>query len=269
MTYKGIILPILRKYFRILSIIALSFVVLFPATSYATSHESLLSDQNRKIINGMIENYIMKNPAVILESIQIMQDQEKLSKEKHAQTILSKRTKDLFDDKKSFVGGNPDGDITLVEFFDYQCGYCKRVHSTVRKLLEEDGNIRFIYKEFPILGPASTYAAKAAIASIEQGKYLELHNALMEVKGALSEERVLQIARTVGLDTEHLLSTIEEKSDFAVGVMELNYGLANDLVINGTPAFVVGNEIIRGAVDLATLKNVIKKERADKKTKGG
>lgn len=254
---------------RHLSALLIATAIFIPATGSASDHNKALSDQQRKGVEVLIQKYIMENPQVILRSITALQVKETQAKEQRAQQTLSQRNKELFNDGKSFVGGNPNGDITLVEFFDYQCGYCKKVHPTVTKLLKEDGNIRFVYKEFPILGPASTYAAKATIASIAQGKYLTFHNALMEVKGALSEQRVLQIAKSVGLNTKKLLSAMTSQGDAADRVMDLNYSLAKDLEINGTPAFIIGNEIIRGAVGMAALKEVVAEARAAKKSKGG
>jgi len=244
-------------------------IIFLPVPGIASGHDGQFSGDKQKEIEGIIREFILKNPKVILQSIQDMEAREKHVKTQRIQQALADRNADLINDPGSHVGGNPDGDVTLVEFFDYQCGYCKRVHPTVRKLLKEDGNIRFVYKEFPILGPASVYAARAAIASRTQGKYLEFHNALMELKGPLSEERVLKTAKIVGLDAVKLAKDINLQETDADGVIRLNYRLAEELDINGTPAFIVGNKVIRGAVDLAALKKAVANGRKVKKAKGG
>ena len=258
-----------QKNRRYVPVLLLLLTVFLPLSSLATTHEKQFSTEQQKAIENIIQDYILNNPKIILQSIQEMEARQQHVKAQRVQQALADRSKDLVDDPGSYVGGNPDGDITLVEFFDYQCGYCKRVHPTVRRLLEEDGNIRFVYKEFPILGPASVYAARAAIASRAQGKYLEFHNTLMEHKGPLSKAVVLKTAERVGLDSDKLAKDIDLQAADADRVMELNYGLAEDLDINGTPAFVVGGTVIRGAADLASLKDAIANSRAAIKTKGG
>jgi len=254
---------------RYVSLLLLAGVIFQPFSSLATTHDTQFSVDQQKLIEGIIQNYILENPKIILQSIREMEAREQHAKEQRVQQTLSDRSKDLIADPNSYVGGNPDGDITLVEFFDYQCGYCKQVHPTVSKLLKEDGNIRFVYKEFPILGPASVYAARAAIASRPQNKYFEFHNALMELKGPLSQQRVLKVAETVGIDAIRLAKDIEATQSDSDGVMELNYDLAKDLNINGTPAFIVGNTVIRGAADLVSLKEAIAAGRAEKAAQGG
>lgn len=237
----------------------------FSSQVLAAEDEPAFSDQQKSNIRDLIRQFILDNPKVILESVENMERQKEADRERRAQVAINDRSENIFNDSNSVVGGNPNGDVTLVEFFDYQCGYCKRVHPVVRQLLQEDQNIKFVYKEFPILGPASTYAAKAAIASIEQGKYLVFHDALMEVKGGLSEELVLKIASNVGLDPEKLSESIVDQNDKLNEIMQLNRNLAGDLAINGTPAFIIGNDIIRGAVGLDVLKRLVAEARASKK----
>ena len=255
-----------RRYVPVLLLMAIIFQ---PLPSLATTHDTQFSADQQKAIEGIIQKYILENPKIILQSIREMEARQQRVKAQQVQQTLADRSKDLIADPNSYVGGNPDGDITLVEFFDYQCGYCKRVHPTVSKLLKEDGNIRFVYKEFPILGPASVYAARAAIASRAQNKYFEFHNALMEFKGPLSKERILKTASMIGLDAIKLAKDVELNETGSDRVMELNYGLAKDLDINGTPAFVVGGTVIRGAADLASLKDAIASGRAEKNAQGG
>ena len=169
------------------------------------------------------------------------------------------RQDELLNDPASPVGGNPDGDVTLVEFFDYQCPYCKTIFPSIQALLAEDRNLRYVFKEFPILGKASVFAARAALAAHRQGKYLEFHMAVMPAKGKLTEARVMRLAKTAGLDTDRL------RRDMADGTIDdmirRNLELASALNVNGTPAFVIGDKIVRGAIDLAALKKLISQAR--------
>jgi len=150
--------------------------------------------------------------------------------------------------------------VTLVEFFDYQCGYCKAVHADVRRLLDTDGKVRLVYKEFPILGPASVTASRAALAAQRQGKYDALHVALMENRGQLDDDKIYRIAGSVGLNVDQLKKDMQapEIND----VLQRNLRLASELNIRGTPAFVVGDQIIPGAVSLDKLKELIAAGRA-------
>ncbi|MCR9071983.1 MAG: DsbA family protein [Alphaproteobacteria bacterium] len=156
--------------------------------------------------------------------------------------------------------GNPDGDVTIVEFFDYQCGYCKTMMKPLLDLVQEDGNIRLILKEFPILGPESETAAVASLAAQRQGKYEIFHTALLGLRGRLSTEAIWQVALEAGLDIETL------KKDMADPVLQQHirksYQLAQALEIQGTPAFTIGNQIIPGAVSKEQLAELVAEARA-------
>jgi len=161
------------------------------------------------------------------------------------------------------VGGNPKGDITVVEFFDYNCGYCKRVAPTVSAVLNNDPNVRIVYKEFAILGPQSLVAARAALAAKRQGKYHEFHDAMMSAEQA-DGDSVTATARALGLDYEKLVKDMEDPK--ITEQLERNYRLATALGINGTPAFVIGDRLVPGAVDETTMMEIIAAERAKLKT---
>jgi protein-disulfide isomerase len=160
------------------------------------------------------------------------------------------------------VAGNPVGDVTLVEFFDYHCAYCKRALNAVTAVLGEDPGLRIVYKEFPILGPDSVLAARAALASRNQdpSKYLEFHVALMSTRGRLTQPRILEIARDAGFDAERLVADMA--SPEINTAIERNIELARSLEINGTPTFVIGDQLVPGAVDLDTLRRLIAEARA-------
>ena len=158
------------------------------------------------------------------------------------------------------VSGNPKGDVTLVEFFDYQCGYCKRSLKPVRDLLETDRQLRIVWKEFPILGPVSRFAARAAMASENQGRYLEFHVAVMGSRGKLTEDRVMTLAGSVGLDVQRLRRDMDDPA--IEEYLDETIRLAQVLGIRGTPAFVIGDTLVPGVVGDARLKELIAKARS-------
>ena len=243
----------------VIKIKILALVGLFSLVAAMTGHaaENDFSAGQKTKINQMIRAYILEHPEILPEAIQILQNRSKKAK-------LDQNYTRLYDDGFSHVGGNKNGDVTVIEFFDYNCGYCKRALNTVERLKKEDGNIRIIYKEFPILSETSYIAAKAAMAAMKQGKYEEMHVALLNSSGSLTEDRIFQIARKVGLD-EKLLA-----KDMTSPVLErninINHSLAQALDITGTPAFIIGNTIAPGAVPYAKLVKMVKQARQQQKT---
>ena len=209
----------------------------------------------RKAIEAIIHDYLVKNPEVMLDALEAAK--EKLTKDAHdkAGAALSERRHEIFEDPASPVAGNPKGDVTLVEFFDYRCPYCKQVEPSLEALLGEDRELRFVYKEMPVLGPASVIAARVALAARNQGKYDAFHKAMMNTKGQIDEATVFKVAGSVGLDIDRLkrdMNTPEVQQ-----TIKANLDLAESLDIRGTPGFVIGQEIVPGAVDLGTLKQLI------------
>jgi protein-disulfide isomerase len=201
----------------------------------------------------------MQNPDVLIEALRGAEDKLNHDADAKATKVLSDRRSEIFDDPATPVGGNPQGDVTIVEFFDYRCPYCKQVLPSLQTLLKEDRNLRFIYKEMPVLGPASVVAAHAALAAQRQGKYEAFHAAMMGVKGQITEDTVYKVAGSVGLDVDRL------KQDMAAPEIEqalkANLALADALNIRGTPGFIIGNHITPGAIDLDALKDLIAEAR--------
>ena len=207
-----------------------------------------------------VRAYLLENPEVIAEAVQKLRERQLASRLKAVQTVIRDRAEEIFRDPAAPVGGNPKGDVTVVEFFDYNCPYCRRVAPVMEKAEADDPKVRVVYKEFPILGEGSMFAAKAALAAYRQGKYVAFHQAMMKMKGRASESTVLAVAKQVGLDIERLKADMKDPEiDKAI---QRNLVLAGALRINGTPAFVVGDQIIRGATDLKTLKAQIREARA-------
>lgn len=213
----------------------------------------------RRAFEGVVRDYLLKNPAVIREAMQVLQAREEAEKQAAASQAMKQYRAELLQNADSPVGGNPKGDITIVEFFDYNCGYCKRVAPTVAAVLRNDPNVRVVYKEFAILGPQSIVAARAALAAKRQGKYHEFHVALMSAEQA-DENSVAATARALGLDYAQL---VKDMADPAIEEqLERNYRLATAIGINGTPAFVIGDRLVPGAVDEAAMMEIIATERA-------
>jgi protein-disulfide isomerase len=175
--------------------------------------------------------------------------------EERARAAVVERRDELLNDATAPVAGNPKGDVTIVEFFDYRCPYCKQVEPALEALLKEDRQLRIVYKELPILGKDSVYATRAALAARKQAKYDKFHTAMMAAKGQIDEKSILQVATASGLDIERLKSdmTASEIDD----IIKRNYDLAQALDIHGTPAFIIGGELVPGAIDIATMKQKI------------
>lgn len=228
-----------------------------------TSGAAEFSAEQRTEIEKIVREYLIKNPDVMLEVLQAAQEQIRSEARAQRAAALVERRREIYEDPESPVSGNPKGDVTLVEFFDYRCPYCKQVVPAIDALLAEDKQLRFVYKEFPVLGPESVTAARAALAARKQGKYEAMHRALMGLKGQVNEAAVLNAAESVGLDVERL------KRDMAAPeidkILQDNQELAEALNIRGTPAFVIGDEIVPGAVSLDALRQLVKVARNEKK----
>jgi len=225
------------------------------------SAESPLLKAEREKIESVVRDYILENPEIIIQAIQSLREREERDSRDRAQANLVKLQGELLNDPDTPVGANPKGDVTIVEFFDYRCGFCKRVFPDIVKLIDNDKNIRFVYKEFPILGPDSVTASKAGLAAwiLDKSKYEAFHKIMMVAKGALPESQVMSYAAKSGYDTKALKKIMQEPRINAL--IEKNFNLAKALDINGTPAFIIGNEVIRGAVDLKTLKTLVSQAR--------
>jgi len=215
-----------------------------------------LTDAQKQAIEKMIHQYIMDNPEVLLESVKQHQEAREQARQEHAKKAVAVLAKELNADPASPVAGNPKGDVTVVEFFDYRCGYCKRVQPVIQKLLEDDKNVKLVFKEFPILGPDSMIAARAALAvwNTDRSKYVAFHDALMAGR-TVNESTVIKLAEKAGIDAAALKKAMADAEIDAA--LARNFQLAEALNINGTPAFVVGDQLVPGAIDLGKLKELI------------
>jgi len=235
-----------------------AFSVFVGFTVPASSAEDL-PDLTREQIEQIVREYLIDNPTVVVEALQAYERQVADEQARTADQAMSDMAIDLYGDPNTPETGNPDGDVVIVEFFDYRCGYCRRSAPDVFAVVRDDPNVRFIYKEFPILGPGSELAAKAALASRNQGLYQSFHEALMTADIDFSEESIMSVAELVGLDVDQL--KVDMEGPEVAAHIEKTYELARALGIRGTPAFIVGDELIPGAVNRAELNNLIEQAR--------
>jgi len=208
-----------------------------------------------------VHDYLVANPEVIVEAMQNLERKQREAEQTEAAAALAAHRDELLNSPESPVGGNPHGDVSMVEFFDYNCPYCRQVAPTMVEVEEGDPQLRIVYKEFPILGPNSVFAARAALAARRQNLYPQFHKAMMQVSGAADEAHVIAVAEEIGLDVEQLRTDMQDPAIDAE--IERNLALARALRINGTPGFVIGNEILRGATDLQTMQGLIDQARKD------
>lgn len=232
-----------------------AFAALLLLAAAGPAAAQAMDDAQRRAIESVVREYLIKNPEVIVEAIQSLQAREREESDQQARQALAANRQKLFENPDSPFIGNPKGDVTVVEFFDYQCGYCKAVHNDVQRLVKDDGKLRFVFKEFPILGPASLTASKAALAARGQGKYLEMHDALMTHRGQLDDDTVYRLARAAGLDVDRLKKDME--SPDVLKVIATNQALAEQLGIRGTPGFIFGDTIVPGAIKLDEMKKLV------------
>jgi protein-disulfide isomerase len=239
---------------RLLRRLAIALLLAATAPGISRADEAMTPAQ-RESVERIIHDYLLKHPEVVIEALQSAEDRDWANAEERSRQAVAARRHELQGDTASPAAGNPKGDVTIVEFFDYRCPYCKQVEPAIAALLREDGRVRLVYKEFPVLGPDSVYASRAALASRKQGKYAKFHDAMMAAKGTLDSAVVLQLAAAAGIDVEMLKSDMS--SPEVEAVIKQNFALAQSLEIHGTPAFVIGDEMVPGAIDIATLRQKI------------
>jgi len=217
-----------------------------------------MTDAQREAFRAEVRAYLLDNPEVIMEAVGILEAREQQARI-DADIKMARANQDaLFNDPTSFVGGNPDGDITIVEFMDYRCGFCKRAFPEVQALLENDGNIRYVIKELPILGEQSILASRFALAVRKVAgdeAYKLAHDALMAQRSDISESSLIRLADSLAIDSDTVFAamTDPEISD----VINTNRALAQNLQITGTPTFVFDDQLLRGYVPLDQMTQII------------
>lgn len=246
-------MTVLKPYLLAAVLSAVVFAAPVQAQESTTATAGALSE---KRVEEIVRDYIMNNADVILKSVDEYQRKGISARQNDA---LQQNHAELYQNERAPVAGNPKGDVTIVEFFDYNCGYCKHVLPDVKKLIETDKNLKVIFKEFPILGPTSELASKWALAAHKQDKYFAFHQRLMERKGPINEEALSDVAKAVGLDVA------QAKKDAAgadiATQLEKNRSLGGQLGLAGTPAFIIGEEVVPGAVPLSDMRAKVAEAR--------
>lgn len=211
-----------------------------------------------------IRRYLIANPEVLNEAADAFQRRRRAEEDAARIKVMAGLKGSLRIADGLPVMGNPEGDVTVVEFFDYRCPYCKQALDELRRLVASDKNVRLVFREFPILGPQSLLASRAAIAAREQGKYVEMHIALMEHKGDFGEAAVMEIAKAQGLDLDRLRADMEKPEVMAI--IKRSLALAGKLGIEATPTLIIGDEVHPGYLDAAGLKELLARARSECKT---
>jgi len=217
-----------------------------------------MSDAERTAFGAEIRAYLLENPEVIMEAVSVLEKRTDAAQEQNDGDLIATNAEAIFDDGDSWVGGNPDGDITVVEFVDYRCGYCRKAHDEVAQLIKSDGNIRFIVKEFPILGADSLASARFAIATRRvagDAAYKAAHDALISLKTEASETALSRVAEGLNLDADAILKDMN--SDEVSAIIGATHALAGRLQISGTPTFVMGDQMVRGYVPFDGMQQIV------------
>ena len=235
------------------TLLASTVMLLLPLSVFA-------QELNEDRIKELVLEAIRENPEIVLEAVQIIEERQQADQAVAAEQVLSAERAALEQDPNAPVLGNPDGDVTVVEFFDYNCPYCRRVKPHIEALLAADPNVRVVYREWPILGEGSVFAARAALASRQQGKYEEFHWAMMEINGRVEEATVIRVAEQVGLDIEQLRRDMDGPE--IAEHIETSMRLSRALGFNGTPSFVIGDSLAPGLIEADQMIELVKQARA-------
>lgn len=210
-------------------------------------------------IEDIVRNYLMTKPEIMRDVFAALEAKEEQERKARFETLVTENADQLYGGTKGLELGNPDGDVTLVEFYDYNCPYCKRALGDVMALLETDPNLRVIMKEYPILSENSTEAARVSLAAAKQGRFKDFHAKLMSVSGQANAAKALRIAEDLGLDMPRIKADMA--SPEVQAEIDATLKMAAGLGVRGTPAFVIGTELVPGAVGLASLRATIKQVR--------
>lgn len=243
---------------------ALALGLAAPALAETGFDPAEMSAEERAAFREEIRAYLLEHPEVIFEAVAVYEQQQAEAKAGEDVTLVRTNAEAIFDDGYSWVGGNPDGDVTVVEFMDYRCGYCRKAFDEVNELIESDGNIRFVVKEFPILGEASVLSSRFAVATKQvagDDAYEDVHNALMTFTGQPDEAALTRLAESLALDPEPILAAMD--SDAVIEELQETRALAQRLQVSGTPTFVIGETMLRGYAPLDAMRGIVEDTRAE------
>jgi protein-disulfide isomerase len=244
---------------RMTILIAAAMLLAVPATAPAQT----FSDSQRHEIENIIKDYLVTHPEVMQDVMAAIDKKQQEADAEKARTTIKENNATLFNSPHQVVLGNPQGNVTMVEFFDYNCAFCKRALPDMLTLLKSDSEIKFVLKEFPVLGEGSVEAAHVAVAARMQDstgkKYIEFHQRLLGGRGPADKARALAVAKEVGFDMARIEKDMD--SDEVKTTIDEDMKLAEELGVNGTPSYVVGDEVLVGAVGLDALKEKVAAER--------
>ena len=239
---------------RSLAAAAAAVTLAAPLAGPAAAQEMTAEEVKRLALEAILEN-----PEIVMEAVDILRAREAEAAAAQQAEALAGNAASLAEDDNAPVLGNPEGDVTVVEFFDYNCPYCRRAGAAVKDLIAADAEVRVLYREWPILGDDSVVASRAALAARAQGMYEALHWALMEAPGRLDEAAVMEIAEGAGLDVERLRADMEAPEVDAH--IETSMRLAQEIGFSGTPSFVIGETPVPGLVPLEELRRLVEEAR--------
>ncbi len=242
-------------------IIASLAIVGFLIGSAAPVFSESISPAQKIEFEKLVHDYLLEHPEILRDMANKLEANDKLAADTARSTTLTSQAKDIFHNPMDAIVGNPKGDVTIVEFMDYNCGWCKKSVKELQSLVGTDKNVRVVMKEFPIFGEGSEYAARAALASVKQNKYWVLHQALFASEGKVTPEVVDQIAAEQGLDVAKL-KTDMKAADIDAAIKK-NQAMAQSLALSGTPAFIVDTKLIPGYTELANLQAMLADVRAN------
>lgn len=229
------------------------------ATAMAQAQEAApLTEAERTLFRAEVRAYLLENPEVLMEAIAVLEQRQAELEVARDAELVRVNANALFNDGYSWVGGNPDGDITLVEFIDYRCGYCRRAHPEVTELIETDGNIRIILKEYPILGEQSVLASRFAIATktiAGDEAYKNIADTLIALQSDVSDASLRALAASYGLDADAIFA--EMNSEATANILQTNRALGDRMQISGTPTFVIEDQMLRGYVPLPQMQQIV------------
>ena len=221
---------------KLTSMLTVSALATAMVSSAVIADTTSVSPEQKKQFEKIIHDYLIASPEVLMEASQALQAKQQLAQQTEAKSAISQNADQLLGEKLS-IAGNPKGNVTVIEFFDYQCGHCKSMKPILTDLIAKNSNVRVIYKEFPIFGKSSEIASRAALAAAMQGKYVAMQAALMSVDKHMDQEIVMQAAKSAGLDTAKLQLDMDSKA--VTDALDANRKLAEKMHLMGTPAFIV------------------------------
>ena len=240
---------------------ATTFAALLLMLTPAFAQGFLMTEAEKEAIREEIELFIKNNPKLLVDTVKKYSEEQAASRREPEDAVIENLPEGLATEGIAPFIGNPDATVTVVEFFDYNCGFCKRVVNDVSELVEVEDDVKVVFREMPILGDSSQIAARYALAASKQGKYVEFHNALMKYSGRIDEDVIMRITDELGLDKDKLFEDVN--SPDVTETLSTNMLFARELGVRGTPFFMVGNRPVPGAAGLPRLRALVRQARRD------